>query len=59
MADKFDTEVVAQHYKGIIEAVGEDPSREGMIDTPVRAAKAMEAITAGYRMSLELSLIHI
>jgi len=53
MADMFDTEGVAQHYKAIIEAVGEDPRREGMIDTPMRAAKAMEAITAGYRMSLK------
>lgn len=53
MADMFDTEGVAQHYKAIIEAVGEDPEREGMVDTPMRAAKAMEAITAGYRQSLE------
>lgn len=53
MADSFDTDGVAQHYRAIIEAVGEDPGREGMLDTPVRAARAMEAITAGYRMSLE------
>lgn len=53
MANSFDTDGVAQHYRAIIQAVGEDPDREGMLDTPVRAARAMEAITAGYRMSLE------
>jgi len=53
MGDSIDTNAVAQHYRAIIEAVGEDPDREGMLDTPVRAARAMEAITAGYRMSLE------
>lgn len=51
--DLIDTDSIAGHYRAIIEAVGEDPNREGMVDTPVRAAKAIEAITVGYRMSLE------
>ncbi|MCF6437319.1 MULTISPECIES: GTP cyclohydrolase I FolE [Pseudoalteromonas] len=40
-------------YKQIIEAVGEDSNREGLLETPKRAAKAMEYLTKGYRETLE------
>lgn len=39
-------------YKQIIESVGENPEREGLLDTPKRAAKAMEFMTSGYRTNL-------
>ncbi len=42
-----------EHYKAIIEAVGEDPNREGLLRTPHRAAKAMEFLTQGYRQDLK------
>lgn len=41
-----------EHYKAILEAVGEDPSREGLLRTPHRAAKAMEFMTQGYTQDL-------
>jgi GTP cyclohydrolase I len=44
------TSAMMAHYKGIIEAVGEDPAREGLQKTPERIAKAMQYITAGYSM---------
>lgn len=47
---------IAYHYKEIIRLIGEDPEREGLLKTPIRAAKAMLDMTAGYRTSpLELA----
>ena len=40
-------------YKTIIEKVNEDPQREGLVDTPLRAAKAMEFMTRGYKQTIE------
>ena len=42
-----------EHYARIIEAIGEDPQRPGLKDTPKRAAKAMEYLTRGYKQSVE------
>lgn len=40
---------ISAHYKGILELLGEDPSRDGLLKTPDRAAKAMQFITQGYQ----------
>lgn len=42
-----------EHYKKIIEAIGENPDREGLRDTPKRAAKAMSFLTQGYHQDLD------
>ncbi|MCE8034749.1 MAG: GTP cyclohydrolase I FolE [Halomonas sp.] len=46
-------EELANHYRQIILELGEDPSREGLRDTPKRAAKAMQFLTRGYSQTLE------
>ena len=40
---------IARHYKKILELIGEDVNREGLVKTPRRAAKALVDITRGYK----------
>ncbi|CAM3564826.1 GTP cyclohydrolase I FolE [Halomonas lysinitropha] len=47
------TEELSNHYRRIIHELGEDPDREGLRDTPKRAAKAMQFLNRGYTQSLE------
>ena len=42
-----------QQYTAILGQLGEDVSREGLLDTPKRAAKAMQYLCHGYQQSLE------
>lgn len=53
LSDDQRMELLAAHYKAILEILGEDPTREGLVKTPLRAAKAMLALTSGYKKSPE------
>jgi GTP cyclohydrolase IA len=40
-------------YRQLMVGVGEDPSREGLVKTPARAAKALQYLTRGYQQSID------
>lgn len=44
---------LSEHYHNILKAVGEDPTRQGLLKTPERAAKAFRYYTCGYNIKLE------
>ena len=52
--DEFNgTDSMADLYRQILEELGENPAREGLLKTPERVASAMRFFTQGYQQSLE------
>lgn len=41
-------ELLQEHYRAIIELIGENTQREGLLDTPRRVAKSIQFLTQGY-----------
>ena len=46
-------EAMSASVSTILKSIGEDPTREGLLDTPKRYAKAMMFFTKGYTENLE------
>ena len=47
----IDTEAIEKHIRGIIKALGDNPDREGLKDTPKRVAHMYEAVFEGMNYS--------
>ena len=43
----MDTKAIEYHVRGMLEAIGEDPDREGLRETPERVARMLEEVLAG------------
>ena len=48
--DEQTTNGLIKNYKEILQLLGEDPEREGLLKTPERQAKAMQNLTQGYNL---------
>jgi GTP cyclohydrolase I len=45
------TNKISSHYTDILQNIGEDPTREGLLKTPERVAKALQFLTHGYDLN--------
>lgn len=50
---EIDTEAVAYHIRGLLEALGDDPDREGLKETPQRVARMYEDVFEGMKYTNE------
>lgn len=48
--DSENTDKIAANYSEILSHLGEDPTRDGLIKTPERVAKALQYLTLGYKL---------
>jgi GTP cyclohydrolase IA len=48
-----DLDKIANVYRELLQSIGEDVGREGLLRTPDRAARALEFLTQGYRQDLD------
>jgi GTP cyclohydrolase I len=51
--DNRKLELLEDAYRTLLEAIGEDTDRQGLQRTPIRAARALEFMTQGYRQNLD------
>jgi GTP cyclohydrolase IA len=47
---------MSEHVRALLEGIGEDPDREGLLKTPDRVAKALGFLTQGYTQDLDVLL---
>ncbi len=51
--DNHRVEALTDIYRELLEAIGEEPERQGLLKTPIRAARAFEFLTQGYRQCVD------
>ena len=47
----MDKKAIEYHVRGILEAIGENPDREGLLETPERVARMLEEVVEGIQYS--------
>jgi GTP cyclohydrolase I len=47
VSDMIDTKAIEEHVRGILIALGDNPDREGLVETPKRVAKMYQEVFAG------------
>src|SRR5437588_908891 len=52
LPQKQDDETISSMMRKILERIGEDPTREGLVRTPDRAEKALRFLTSGYEVDI-------
>jgi GTP cyclohydrolase IA len=50
------TDALSKNYQDVLNLIGEDNNRDGLLKTPERASKAMQYLTQGYEMDGEAIL---
>lgn len=55
--DVHKIEIIKKSIQSLLEAIGEDPSREGLKKTPLRVANLYKELTEGYHLNIE-QLVH-
>jgi GTP cyclohydrolase IA len=55
--NKQTTDTISENYKTVLEQIGENPNREGLLKTPERVAKALQFLTQGYQINPEEILL--
>jgi GTP cyclohydrolase I len=52
MKKEFDLKLIEDSVKNILIALGEDPTREGIVDTPKRVAKMYDEVFEGMKYNI-------
>jgi len=50
------TDALAEHVQGLLKGIGEDPTREGLAQTPERVARSLRFLTQGYTQDVDALL---
>ncbi|OFX51835.1 MAG: GTP cyclohydrolase I FolE [Bacteroidetes bacterium GWA2_30_7] len=51
--NETNTNLIAEYYKKILDLIGEDSARDGLMKTPIRVAKSIQFLTQGYNQNPE------
>lgn len=59
MIDDDKSETIQQNVRSILACIGEDPTREGLLETPKRVAKSYGQLFSGYAVDTDEKLVEL